>query len=212
MTDVTADATAPGHRERKKRRTRETIARVALDLFTRQGYQETTIVQIAEAADVSPRTVSAYFPAKEQLVYADAGAFLDALERRLTVDREAGETAVDALRAWLMDFIAEETSEDGARRRCVHDLKESDPALRAHDRDLHARAVQIVAQAVAVDLDQPTDALLPYMVGAATMAALDALGAKDVGQDVPDGEARRVIDDTMAFVAAGVRELSKRSR
>lgn len=210
MADVTGDAL--GLRERKKQRTRETIARVALDLFAQHGYQETTIAQIARGADVSPRTVSAYFPAKEQLVYADADEFLDTLERRLTA-REPGESAVDALRAWLLDFIEQETDEDGARRRCVHDLKDSDPALRAHDRDLHARAVYIVAAAVAVDLDEVADGLLPHMVGAATMAALDALGSR-VGHDereLADLEARRVIDDTMAFVAAGVRELAQRT-
>lgn len=211
MTDVAAGE-GLGLRERKKRRTRETIARVALELFATQGYAETTIAQIAEAADVSPRTVSAYFPAKEQLVYADADEFLDTLERRLTEEREAGESAVDALRAWLMEFIERETAEDAARRCRVHELKESDPALRAHDRDLHARAVGIVAAAVAVDLDEPADGLLPFMVGAATMAALDALGnrVEDGEQDLAHQEARRVIDDTMAFVAAGVRELGRR--
>ena len=61
----------PGLRERKRVRTRITIARAALELFDRQGFQETTIPQIAEAADVSPRTVSAYFPHKEELAFPD---------------------------------------------------------------------------------------------------------------------------------------------
>ena len=43
--------------------------RVALDLFARNGYSGTTIAQIAEAAEVSPRTVSTYFPAKEDIVF-----------------------------------------------------------------------------------------------------------------------------------------------
>ncbi len=59
----------PGLRERKKAKTRDTIVRVALGLFAEQGYGQTTIAQIAEGADVSPRTVSTYFPAKEDIVF-----------------------------------------------------------------------------------------------------------------------------------------------
>ena len=64
--------TSPGLRERKRERTRQAIADAALELFARQGFHETTIPQIAEAADVSPRTVSGYFPAKEDLAFPDA--------------------------------------------------------------------------------------------------------------------------------------------
>src|SRR6478672_10941023 len=61
----------PGLRERKKARTRLTIRSEAFRLFGEQGYAETTIEQIAEAAEVSPSTFFRYFPTKEQLVLAD---------------------------------------------------------------------------------------------------------------------------------------------
>jgi AcrR family transcriptional regulator len=76
-----------GLRERKKQRTRETIARAALALFDAQGFRATTIAEIAEAADVAPRTVSAYFPAKEDLVFPDQDEICASLERRLTERR-----------------------------------------------------------------------------------------------------------------------------
>ena len=62
-----------GLRERKKERTRATITRVALELFARDGFAATTLSAIADAAEVSPRTVSTYFPSKEGIVFAAYG-------------------------------------------------------------------------------------------------------------------------------------------
>ncbi|MEV8017877.1 TetR family transcriptional regulator [Streptomyces sp. NPDC086554] len=60
-----------GLRERKKAKTRAAIQQEALRLFREQGYETTTMEQIAEAAEVSPSTVFRYFPTKEELVASD---------------------------------------------------------------------------------------------------------------------------------------------
>jgi len=59
-----------GLRERKKQRTRATLVDVAARLCAEQGYERTTVDQIAAGADVSPRTFSRYFPNKEAVIAA----------------------------------------------------------------------------------------------------------------------------------------------
>jgi AcrR family transcriptional regulator len=60
-----------GLRERKKAKTKAAIQSHAVRLFREQGYAETTVEQVAEAAEVSPSTVFRYFPTKEDLVVTD---------------------------------------------------------------------------------------------------------------------------------------------
>jgi AcrR family transcriptional regulator len=72
VTGVNSDIGA-GLRERKKLRTRASLIEAALTLSDRQGYDNTTVEQIADAADVSPRTFARYFPTKDSVVVSLLG-------------------------------------------------------------------------------------------------------------------------------------------
>ena len=61
--------------------TRQRLIRTALELFTTRGYHDTTLPEIAEAADVSTRTIFAYFPSKEDILFSDFALMKDALAR-----------------------------------------------------------------------------------------------------------------------------------
>ena len=67
-----ADVIGSGIRERKKVRTREALIEAATDLCVRRGFDNTTVEQIAAAADVSTRTFSRYFPTKGAVIAAIA--------------------------------------------------------------------------------------------------------------------------------------------
>ena len=60
-----------GLRERKKQKTKAAIQREAMRLFQDQGYDETTVEQVAAAAEISPSTFFNYFPTKEDVVLFD---------------------------------------------------------------------------------------------------------------------------------------------
>src|ERR1700751_3852365 len=100
MSSLDTPAEKLGLRERKKQQTRETIARAALRLFAEQGYDETTLAEIAEAADVAPRTIFAYFESKEDILLCEEGSFLNDLKRRLE-NRPSDTTTVDAIPEFL---------------------------------------------------------------------------------------------------------------
>jgi AcrR family transcriptional regulator len=139
-------APRPGLRERKKARTRAAIREHALRLFRTKGYDETTIEQIAEAAEVSPSTFFRYFPTKEDVVLQDDMELLwaDALRR------QPPELApIAALRAAVHDAFALLSPEDLAQLRFSTELTMANAAVRARSLDEFGRTIQIITAMVA---------------------------------------------------------------
>lgn len=199
-----------GLRERKRRQTRRTIASVALELFARQSFHETTIPQIAEAANVSPRTVSGYFPHKEDLAFPDSEEEFAVLAARLR-DRQPGESATEALREWIRSWLQEE-GERAAERQILRRVIRADAGLRAYEHHYTLRVQQIIAGAIARDLGVSADDLEPRMAAAATVTIFDLLG-DDYETESPAeaGDAHDLLSDMLAvidrallFIAGGI--------
>ncbi|WP_405688146.1 TetR family transcriptional regulator [Streptomyces sp. NBC_00057] len=101
MTDGQRAVYPTGLRERKKRRTRDALLHAALDLFTDQGYEETTVDEIVDAVEVSQRTFFRYFASKEEAAFAIQemveSHFLSELRRR-----PASEAPFEAMRSAVL--------------------------------------------------------------------------------------------------------------
>src|SRR4051812_31592001 len=78
-----------GLREQKKQQTRAALVDAAAHLFAEQGYDKTTVADIAAAANVSTRTFFAYFPAKEDVLFAGTDQRLQALAEAFDTVRAA---------------------------------------------------------------------------------------------------------------------------
>ncbi|WP_392676301.1 TetR/AcrR family transcriptional regulator [Streptomyces sp. LN785] len=117
-----------GLRERKKIKTRSAIRSAMYRLVAEQGYEATTVEQIAEAAEVSPSTVFRYFPTKEDIVLTDE---LDPVLAQEMRARPAGESPIDSLRHVLA--LATETARGEEREEVIlrSRLMVEVPAIRA---------------------------------------------------------------------------------
>jgi AcrR family transcriptional regulator len=144
----------PGLRERKKAKTRALIQEQAMRLFSEQGYEGTTVEQIAEAAEVSPSTFFRYFGSKEDVVAYDAWDPL-VIEAWRAQPREIGPIAAmrNAMAVVFGSMTPEQMSEMRSRGRLLY----SEPDLRAAAISELIRSTQMIIDELAARFDRPAD-------------------------------------------------------
>jgi AcrR family transcriptional regulator len=158
-----------GLRERKKLKLRRDVQAAALRLFEAQGYEQTTVEQIAAAADTSTTTFYRYFPTKEDVVLDDE---YDPLMAAAARDRPRGEPLADTLRAAVAAMLAASSQADQdqivGRLRLIHEV----PALRARYADEERRNVDMLADLLVERTGRPRDDYQLELTAAMTVAAL----------------------------------------
>lgn len=160
-----------GLRERKKLKARRELERVAMELFEAKGFDQTTIREIADAADMSPRTFFRYFKSKEEVIFARTSEDVEALKARIRSRPEseaAYVTTRHAIIEWA-DRLQESKAEIAARVR-----------LLAAAEALRRRAAQVqkdIAREVAAELGRrrsPTQAAPEALVASVCVQVIAA--------------------------------------
>jgi AcrR family transcriptional regulator len=163
-------------RERKKLATRRLLRRTALELVAERGFANVTVEDIAEAAEVSPRTFFNYFPSKEAVLFGGDPDRVADLRERVTAEAP-GQTAIDALRIVLTEdseaMAAELRTLGGDPADWVRRMKmaRADPHVRA----AHAAQMAMIERAITEGLaarlgaDPETDPY-PGILAAAAVA------------------------------------------
>lgn len=184
MTD-TAD-----RRERKKQQTREALIRAALDLFDAQGYEQTTVREIADAVDVATRTYFRYFATKEELVVSLTNDFAAEFFAGLRARPAAEEpfTALhNAFRALAVGYRQDEAASQTASvyLKILRLVETTPPLLAAYLRNIHEQQDELARALAEREGVDPEKDLRPHLaatvhlalVGTAVKRALAREGA-----------------------------------
>jgi AcrR family transcriptional regulator len=184
----------PGLRERKKARTKATIQREALRLFDRDGYAETSVEQIAAAAEISPSTFFRYFATKEDVVLAD---FIDAraVERLLEAPADLG--PLQALRHALASTMREMGEEELALERLRNELIQSVPELRRGMISELVRPMRLLAEALAQRLGRPADDPDLQMFAGAAVGGMIITASDDPEPSFGPGEPTELLSQVL---------------
>lgn len=189
----------PARRGRPPGTSARALEAIALDLFSRQGFDETTIDQIAGTAGVSKRTYFRYFETKADVLWAAFDAEVANL-RRLLASLPDDLPVMEAVRRAVLEantYHAEDVPE--LRRRMT--LIASAPELAASAAVHYDTWEQAVIDEVARRTGRPADSLHPVAVGRATLAACRA--AYEIWLARADADLTVYLDEALRALASG---------
>jgi AcrR family transcriptional regulator len=187
-------------RERKKLKTRRAIQDHALRLFTEQGYDATTVEQIAAAAEISPSTFFRYFPTKEDCVFADE---YDPIMAEVFRAQPPELSLIEAMRTMLRMVMTQMDERDRKQILSRIKLVLSVPALRSRSFDpmTHESLTmfnELAAERAGTTIDDPRVRIFTWAMMAALEAAIVTWAESDGSLDLP-----KLVDDALAFLAEG---------
>ena len=200
-----------GLRERKKARTRASLREHALRLFREQGYQATTVEQIAAAAEVSPSTFFRYFPTKEDVVLQDD---MDTRLVEAFANQPPDLAPIPAIRAALREAWASFTPAEWEQMREGGRLSMEVPEIRARSMNEFSRIISVVAEALAQRVGRRPDDLRVRVLAGAVIGVMMSVFlpehmAVEAGADIvddavfgPDSASR--LDEALALLEEGL--------
>jgi AcrR family transcriptional regulator len=174
------EPTAEGLRERKKRLTRAAIFAAAERLFSERGFENVTVAEIADAANISVKTLFTYVRAKEELAFSDDLTILDAVAAAVRT-RAAGQSPLDVVTATLLAAVDDDA--DGAGRTGLagfHRMIGQNPAIRSRLRALWDETEDALTAALAQPGDGPGERADHRLTAAQLMVLVRTLTSQEV--------------------------------
>jgi AcrR family transcriptional regulator len=191
--------TEMGLRERSKARRRAAIIRAAYELFAARGYDATTVADIAEAAEVSPRTIAMYFPAKQDIAMSRVN---DAVARLTAAmdSRQEGEAVSDVIGRWVL--AAQSDPDDYQQRLLARRMFAANPELAALRAARMAQVLREGAAVIAADTGSEPDAIGPRIAAAAAGAIIN-----EILDTEPGADREQAVAAAVRFIEAGIAAL-----
>ncbi|WP_246120360.1 TetR family transcriptional regulator [Cohnella terricola] len=189
-----------GLRERKKLKTRAIIQQNAIRLFREQGYQETTVEQIAAASEISPSTFFRYFQTKEAVVIEDDfDPMLIELYRRQPPELDPIET----FRRAVIEGAALISDEDRKAVRIRMELMSATPELRAAFMSQTSSTLTLIADLIAERTGRHNGDLGVYALAGAVVGA--TMGAHAYCERHPEADYIETIVSALESVETAFR-------
>jgi AcrR family transcriptional regulator len=179
MVEDGVDDARPGLRERKKLMTRRAILDTAETMFAERGYDNVTVAEIADAVNISAKTVFVYFPSKEDLVFDDEDRVRDAIVAAVR-DRDPGRTPLDAMAGFVRGMVAEAGSESVAGLDRLRRMVGSSPVLLARMRLMWERFEVALADLLAQESGADPHAPEPRVAAAQLILVYRLMASDDV--------------------------------
>lgn len=189
-------------RERNRERTRQEIETAALELMEARGYQATTVEEIARRAGVSSATVFRYFPAKEDMLFAQEHSSAERMVAFVAGRRDRSQT-LPALAAPVTAFAEEILSETGSQSHRLTRLVMSTPELAGRSMRMRLRWEHGVARQLARETDAQTPDFGQVLVANLAVSCLAAALWQWQRGDTPAsiaGDTRRAFQSAAALV------------
>lgn len=196
-----------GRRERKVIETRRSILVAARQLFEADGYAETTVERIAEAADVAPRTFFRYFPTKESLLFADFDAVRREMLARLA-QRPADEDPLDSLAAalqWMAGEIEQHADDiSWGFRICTEQIGDGVYEKTLLREDSNTRIATFIAERLGVDEELDPRPMAWSMAVMGVFSAAMRTASARVHDGLP-GNGVAIFDELLTSTAGALR-------
>ncbi|QIS15211.1 TetR/AcrR family transcriptional regulator [Nocardia arthritidis] len=202
------DETLPA-RSRKKELLRAELMITGLRMFEQQGFEQTTVQQIADAVGVSRRTFHRHFPSKEHIVFAYQsslfGGALDYFARR-----PLDESALTAMRRAMRDYLLDPTAAAERARmaeaaRQANRIMAANPTVRGADSAGQAQRQRVLAERIAARTGLPAADLAPQLLAATFLVAV-RVGVERWIQtaDHTPATLQRALDEAFGVLQRGV--------